>query len=234
MTDSTQGEKPQVICLDGPSGVGKGTACLAVARRLGWKILDSGSLYRITALQVSRRFPKDDVNSIKESQVTEIAVNLDVSYGEKKGELSVFLGEENITELIRNEKIGAIASQIAVLPTVRQALLERQRAFLQAPGLIADGRDMGTVVFPDAALKIYLTASAEKRAERRYKQLKGKGIDVNLPSLVEELRQRDERDMNRQAAPLKPADDAIIIDTTTLNIEQVTEQVMVLVKQRIK
>ena len=234
MIDSTDGIKPQVICLDGPSGVGKGTACLVVARKLGWKILDSGSLYRITALQVSRRFPNDDVDSIKEEQVTEIAENLDVSYGEENGELSVFLGEENITELIRNEKIGAIASQIAVIPAVRQALLERQRAFLQAPGLIADGRDMGTVVFPDAPLKIYLTASAEKRAERRYKQLKGKGIDVNLPLLVEELRQRDERDMNRQTAPLKPADDAIIIDTTTLNIEQVAEQVMILVQQRIK
>lgn len=234
MTDSTDGIKPQVICLDGPSGVGKGTACLVVARKLGWKILDSGSLYRITALQVSRRFPKDDVDSIKESQVAEIAENLDVSYGEENGELSVFLGDENITELIRNEKIGAIASQIAVIPAVRAALLERQRAFLQAPGLVADGRDMGTVVFPDAPLKIYLTASAEKRAERRYKQLKGKGIDVNLPLLVEELRQRDERDMNRQTAPLKPADDAIIIDTTTLNIEQVAEQVMILVQQRIK
>lgn len=234
MTDLIQGTNPQVICLDGPSGVGKGTACLAVASKLGWKILDSGSLYRITGLQVFRRFPNDNVDSINGSQVAEIAENLDVSYGEKNGELSVFLGDENITELIRNEKIGAIASQIAVIPAVRQALLERQRAFLQAPGLIADGRDMGTVVFPDAALKIYLTASAEKRAERRYKQLKEKGIDVNLPSLVEELRQRDERDMNRQAAPLKPADDAIIIDTTTLNIEQVTEQVMVLVKQRIK
>ena len=234
MTDSSDDMEPQVICLDGPSGVGKGTACLAVARQLGWKILDSGSLYRITALQLARRFPDDDVNSINDSQITEIAKNLDVSYGESDGELSIFLADENITELIRNEQIGAIASQIAVIPEVRQALLARQRAFLQPPGLVADGRDMGTVVFPDAPLKIYLTASAEKRAERRYKQLKDKGIDVNLPSLVEELHQRDERDMNRQTAPLKPADDAIIIDTTTLNVKQVAEQVMILVAQRIK
>jgi cytidylate kinase len=224
----------QVICLDGPSGVGKGTICLAVAKQLGWKILDSGSLYRITALQVLRRFPSDDVDSINVSQLVEISDNLDVNYGEDNGELKILLDEENITEQIRNEKIGAIASQIAAIPEVRQSLLERQRTFLQPPGLIADGRDMGTVVFPDAPLKIYLTASPEERAQRRYKQLKDKGIDVNLPALVEELRQRDERDMNRQTAPLKPADDAIIIDTTTLTIEQVIEQVMMLVEQRIK
>ena len=229
MTDNNA----QVICLDGPSGVGKGTICLAVAKQLGWQILDSGSLYRITALQLSRQFPNSDVDSISVSQITDIATNLDVSYSENNGELIISLAGENINGLIRNEQIGAIASQVAAIPEVRSALLERQRAFLQAPGLIADGRDMGTVVFPDAPLKIYLTASPEERAQRRYKQLKDKGIDVNLPSLVEELRQRDDRDMNRQAAPLKPADDAIIIDTTTLNIEQVAEQVMVLVEQRI-
>lgn len=229
MTDNNA----QVICLDGPSGVGKGTICLAVAKQLGWQILDSGSLYRITALQLSRQFPDSDVDSISVSQLADIATNLDVSYSENNGELIISLAGENINGLIRNEQIGAIASQVAAIPEVRAALLERQRAFLQAPGLIADGRDMGTVVFPDAALKIYLTASPEERAQRRYKQLKDKGIDVNLPSLVEELRQRDDRDMNRQAAPLKPADDAIIIDTTTLNIEQVAEQVMVLVEQRI-
>ena len=229
MTDNNA----QVICLDGPSGVGKGTICLAVAKQLGWQILDSGSLYRITALQLSRQFPDSDVDSISISQITDIATNLDVSYSENNGELIISLAGENINGLIRNEQIGAIASQVAAIPEVRAALLERQRAFLQAPGLIADGRDMGTDVFPDAPLKIYLTASPEERAQRRYKQLKDKGIDVNLPSLVEELRQRDDRDMNRQAAPLKPADDAIIIDTTTLNIEQVAEQVMVLVEQRI-
>ncbi|MFV2003624.1 MAG: (d)CMP kinase [Gammaproteobacteria bacterium] len=222
-----------VICLDGPSGVGKGTICLAVAEHLGWHILDSGSLYRVTALQVSRLFPNNDVDSINESQVFEIARELSIEYAQDNGELVVLLDGEDITQLIRNEEIGAIASQVAAIPVVREALLARQRAFLKMPGLVADGRDMGTVVFPDAILKIYLTASAEERAQRRYKQLKDKGIDVNLSSLVEELRLRDERDMNRQAAPLKPASDAIIIDTTTLSIEQVTDEVMNWVAQRV-
>jgi len=222
-----------VICLDGPSGVGKGTICLAVAQHLGWHILDSGSLYRITALQVSRLFPGEDVDSINKSQLADISNNLSVSYEQENNELVILLSGENITQLIRNEAIGAIASQIAAVPDVREALLVRQRAFLQAPGLVADGRDMGTVVFPDSDLKIYLTASPEERAQRRYKQLKDKGIDVNLASLVEELRLRDDRDMNRKAAPLKPASDAIVIDTTTLNIEQVTEQVMNWVRQRV-
>jgi cytidylate kinase len=222
-----------VICLDGPSGVGKGTICLAVAEHLGWHILDSGSLYRITALQVSRLFPNSDADSINESQLFDIASNLSVTYEQKDNELVILLADEDITQLIRNEQIGAIASQIAAIPVVREALLARQRAFLQSPGLVADGRDMGTVVFPESALKIYLTASPEERAQRRYKQLKGKGIDVNLASLVEELRQRDDRDMNRKTAPLKPATDAIVIDTTILNIEQVTDEVMDWVGQRV-
>ncbi len=224
---------PQVICLDGPSGVGKGTICLAVAEHLGWHILDSGSLYRITALQFSRLFPDVEVSTVDDSQLIDIANDLSISYGQENNELVILLAGENITSLIRNEKIGAKASQIAAISTVRTALLARQRAFLQAPGLVADGRDMGTVVFPDAALKIYLTASAEERAQRRYKQLKDKGIDVNLSSLVEELRLRDDRDMNRKAAPLKPASDAIVIDTTTLNIKQVTDEVMNWVEQRV-
>lgn len=229
MTDNAQ-----VICLDGPSGVGKGTICLAVAKKLGWHILDSGSLYRITALQVSREFPGQSIYEIDETQLAEIALNLSVSYEEVNDELVIYLDGEDITELIRNEKIGAQASQVAAIPMVREALLARQRAFLLEPGLVADGRDMGTVVFPHAELKIYLTASAEERAQRRYKQLKDKGIDANLSSLVEELRLRDERDMNRKTAPLKPASDAIIIDTTTLDITQVTNEVMRLVDQRVR
>ena len=221
-----------VICLDGPSGVGKGTICLAVAKNLGWHILDSGSLYRITALQVSRDFPGLAIDLLDGSQIAEIAENLSVSYQEKNNELLIALNDEDITQLIRNEEMGAKASQIAAIPAVREALLARQRAFLANPGLIADGRDMGTVVFPQAVLKIYLTASAEERAQRRHKQLKDKGIDANLSSLVEELRIRDERDMNRKTAPLKPASDAIIIDTTPLSIEQVTDEVMALVAQR--
>ena len=224
---------PHVICLDGPSGVGKGTICLAIAAHLGWFILDSGSLYRITALQVSRRFPELDISAIDETQIVDIAANLSVSYQQINDELVILLDGEDITQLIRNEKTGAKASQIAAIPAVREALLARQRAFLQAPGLVADGRDMGTVVFPDSVLKIYLTASAEERAQRRYKQLKDKGIDVNLSTLVEDLRLRDDRDMNRQVAPLMPATDAIVIDTTRLNIEQVTEEVMNWVGQRV-
>ena len=224
----------QVICLDGPSGVGKGTICLAVAKKLGWHILDSGSLYRITALQVSRKFPETEVVDIDESQLAEIAENLNVSYQEDNGELAIILDGQEVSSLIRNEKIGDIASKVAAVPVVRESLLARQRAFLQLPGLVADGRDMGTVVFPDAPLKIFMTASAEERAQRRYKQLKEKGIDVNLALLVKELRQRDERDMKRKTAPLKPASDAITIDTTTLDIEQVTQEVMHWVEQRIR
>ena len=224
---------PPVICLDGPSGVGKGTICLAVAKKLGWHILDSGSLYRITALQVSREFPEQAVDSLDAVKLAEIAKNLNVSYEENNGELAIFLDGEDITQLIRNEQIGAKASQIAAIPEVREALLARQRAFLVDPGLVADGRDMGTVVFPQAVLKIYLTATPQERAQRRYKQLKEKGIDANLSALVEELRLRDDRDMNRKTAPLKPASDAIIIDTSSLNIEQVTNKVMQLVSQRV-
>ncbi len=224
---------PQVICLDGPSGVGKGTICLAVAKKLGWHILDSGSLYRITALQVNRLFPDQPVDSLEAEKLAEIARNLNVSYEEKDSELAIFLDGEDITQLIRNEEIGAKASQIAAIPEVREALLARQRAFLVEPGLVADGRDMGTVVFPQAVLKIYLTATPQERAQRRYKQLKEKGIDANLSALVEELRLRDDRDMNRKTAPLKPASDAIIIDTSSLNIEQVTNKVMQLVSQRV-
>ncbi len=224
---------PPVICLDGPSGVGKGTICLAVAKKLGWHILDSGSLYRITALQVSRDFPDQPVDSLDTAKLAEIAKNLNVTYEENNGELAILLDGEDITQQIRNEQIGAKASQIAAIPEVREALLARQRAFLVAPGLVADGRDMGTVVFPQAVLKIYLTATPQERAQRRYKQLKEKGIDANLSALVEELRLRDDRDMNRKTAPLKPASDAIIIDTSSLNIEQVTNKVMQLVSQRV-
>ena len=190
-------------------------------------------MYRITALQVSREFPEQSVYAIDETQLAEIALNLSVSYEDKNDELGIYLDGEDITERIRNEKIGAQASQVAAISVVREALLARQRAFLVEPGLIADGRDMGTVVFPEAELKIYLTASAEERAQRRYKQLKDKGIDANLSSLVEELRLRDDRDMNRKTAPLKPASDAIIIDTTTLDIKQVTDEVMHWVNQRV-
>jgi cytidylate kinase len=224
MTDSVP-----VIALDGPSGVGKGTICLLLASRLGWHILDSGSLYRLVALVADRLSSLDDV-----AQLVEIARTLDVKYVAEAGQLKVFLGAEDVTDIIRSEKIGVIASQIAVIPELRQALLERQRAYARAPGLVADGRDMGTVVFPQAALKIFFTASQDVRAKRRYKQLKDKGIDANLPQLVNELRQRDERDSSRAASPLVAAGDAVTVDTTSLSIEEVFNEVMKLVDQRFK
>ena len=223
------GKQAPVICLDGTSGVGKGTICMLVARALGWHILDSGSLYRLTALQASRETALEDL-----PRLAEIARRLQVSYRDVAGELEIYLGNEEVSKEIRSEECGSLASQVAAQPAVREALLQRQRDFRQPPGLVADGRDMGTVVFPDAPLKVFLTASAEERASRRYKQLKEKGIDANLSSLVEELTLRDQRDMNRATAPLKPAADAVIIDTTHLDINAVFTQVMRNVDERIK
>ncbi len=217
-----------VITLDGTSGVGKGTICMRVARQLGWHILDSGSLYRLTALQAMRAGVPDD-----EEKLADIAENLQVEYRENRGELEIFLANEAVSLAIRSEAVASQASRVAAMPAVRAALLARQRAFLQAPGLVADGRDMGTVVFPDAPLKIFLTASVKERALRRYKQLKEKGIDANLCSLEEDLTLRDQRDMNRATAPLKPAADAVVIDTTDLDIDGVFEQVMRYVDERI-
>ena len=216
-----------VLTLDGPSGVGKGTICLRVAGELGWHILDSGSLYRLTALTAKRN------SSLKNpQQLIEIARNLDVDYAAENERLKISLGAEDVTEAIRLEEVGVMASRIAAIPELREALLDRQKAFATAPGLVADGRDMGSVVFPHAELKIFLTASAEERAKRRYKQLKDKGIDANLPELVIELEERDKRDSTRKVSPLVAAEDAITIDTTNLGIEEVFSEVMRLVKSR--
>ena len=227
--NSSSANSVAVITIDGSGGVGKGTVCLRVAQNLGWHILDSGSLYRLTALKTSR---DADIENI--SQVVDNAKNLDVDYRPGENELQVLLEEEDVTDLIRTEKIGALASKIAAEPAVREALLLRQKAFAVAPGLVADGRDMGTVIFPEAQLKVFLTADAKERAKRRYKQLIDKGLNANLPDLIAELEARDERDTKRSVSPLCAADDAVIIDTTHIGIEQVVDKVMSLVEERFK
>jgi len=213
-----------VITVDGPGGSGKGTITQMLARKLGWHLLDSGALYRLTALAaVRQRVPLDD-----EAGLVNVAAGLDVAFEPTPaGEpVRVILAGQDVTADIRTESAGDNASKVAVMQPVRDALLQRQRDFRQAPGLVADGRDMGTVVFPDAPVKIFLTASAEERAQRRYSQLKDAGVDVNIDALLEEIRVRDERDMNRSAAPLKPADDAQVIDSTGLSIEEVLDRCM--------
>ena len=207
-----------VITVDGPSGSGKGTLCALLAKQLGWNLLDSGALYRLLAFAAGNH----GIDLTNEEALKQLAAHLDVQFIDKR----IVLEGEEVTDAIRNEQVGAGASMVASLPAVREALLQRQRAFQEEPGLVADGRDMGTVVFPDAPLKVFLTASAEERARRRYLQLKAKGDDVNLASLLDEIRARDERDTQRAVAPLKPAADAILLDSTELSIEQVLEQIL--------
>jgi len=218
-----------VITVDGPGGTGKGTLSSYLAGLLGWHFLDSGALYRVVALAAERH----NVGLEDIAGLADLGRNLDVIFKQSasgEGD-SVILEGDEVSDLIRTESCGNSASRIAALPAVRQALLDRQHGFRKPPGLVADGRDMGTVVFPDARLKIFLTASVEERARRRYKQLKGKGFDVNLPQLSVEITERDARDSQRTVSPLRPADNAAVIDTTHLNIEDVIDRVTDLVRQ---
>lgn len=207
-----------VITIDGPSGSGKGTLAKVIADTLGWHLLDSGALYRIVgAMSVRRGIQLED-----EAAVAELAASLPISFADDR----VTVSGLDLTDEIRTEDAGENASKVAHLPAVRAAVLDLQRSFRKAPGLVADGRDMGTVVFTQAALKIFLDASAEVRAERRYKQLKNKGLSVSLRGLLEQIQERDARDRGRAIAPLKPADDAIVLDSTSMTIEMVVEQVL--------
>lgn len=218
-----------VVTVDGPSGAGKGTLSVLLANALGWHFLDSGAIYRVLAVAALHHdLPVDD-----EECIVPLATGLDVNFESVGESHRIILEGEDVTDDIRNEEVGAVASQVASLPRVREALLRRQRAFQQAPGLVADGRDMGTVVFPYADVKFFLTASAEARAERRYAQLKAKGMDVNIARLLIDIKARDERDSQRSVAPLRPADDAVVIDSTNMNAHDVFETALTLIKARL-
>jgi len=218
MNSNVESHSP-VVTIDGPSGSGKGTISQLVAKQLAWSYLDSGALYRLLALAAQHHsLQLDDEDSLET-----LAEHLDVEFTPKG---VILLEGEPVDDILRTEETGKMASVVAALPKVRQALLARQRAFAQAPGLVADGRDMGSTVFPSAEVKIFLTASAKARAERRYKQLKEKGFDVNVAHLLQDIESRDLRDTQRSSSPLKAADDAIEIDTTSLSIDEVVEQVL--------
>jgi len=212
-----------VVAIDGPVGSGKGTIARQVAEALGYHLLDSGALYRLTALSAA----KQGVDLGDVDAVARVASELNVRFDSNEdGSERIWLDDEEITLEVRRETTGEMASVVAVIPVVRKALLERQRAFQQAPGLVADGRDMGSLVFPSASVKIFLTASAEERAMRRHKQLKDKGIDVSLAALSRDIEDRDRRDSERSVAPLRPAEDARILDSSGQSIEAVTQTVL--------
>ena len=217
-----------VITIDGPSGSGKGTVAVRIAEELGFTLLDSGALYRSVGIAALR----DEIDLRDHQQIAELARHLNIEFGVSSPD-SVWLDGEDVSLEIRTDIGSELASQIGAIPAAREALYERQLAFRKAPGLVADGRDMGTVVFQDAIIKIYLTARPEERAQRRYKQLIDKGIDASLADLLRDLKERDARDSERPISPLKPAKDAVVLDTTDLQIDQVVEQVLDLVTVRL-
>jgi len=222
-------EPAPVITIDGPGGSGKGTVSVRLAEHLGWHFLDSGALYRLVAVAALNRQLATLEN---EEQLGRLAENLQTRFVIENHAMTVLLDAENVSQQLRSEEVSVLASRLAALPAVRTALLARQRAFRQSPGLVADGRDMGTVIFPDASLKIYLTASVEERARRRYKQLKEKGESVNLSRLFREIEERDHRDQTRPLAPLKPAPDSHVIDSSELSVDEVLAQILYLWKMR--
>ncbi len=222
--------KVPVIAVDGPSGAGKGTLCRLLAQHLGWHLLDSGSIYRLTALAALRgQIPLQDSVRLAAAAL-ELAVYFQTAEDKT---LRILLQGEDVSDAIRNETVSNVASKVAAIPAVREALLKRQRAFRQAPGLVADGRDMGTVVFPDAQVKIFLTASTQERALRRHKQLKEKGFSANLPQLEQGIAERDERDAEREVSPLRPALDAKTLDSTGLEIGEVQEQALAIINKQL-
>ena len=213
-----------VLTIDGPSGSGKGTIARKVAQELGWHLLDSGALYRLVGLSALQQGIADNA----ESELADLAASMNVRFdSDDNDDERIWLGSVDVTRDIRTEESGLMASKVALLPAVRMALVGLQKVFRKAPGLVADGRDMGTRIFPDAALKVFLTATAKVRAKRRHKQLKDKGIDVSLPALARDIEDRDRRDSERSIAPLRPADDARVLDSSKLTIDEVTQMVLV-------
>lgn len=230
MRDETVDRAVPVLAIDGPSGSGKGTISRRVADALGWHFLDSGALYRLAGLAARQAGLLDAADS----RVATIAAGMHVRFdSDAAGAERIWLEGEDVTDLVRTEETGHLASSVAASPEVRAALLDLQHRFRRPPGLVADGRDMGTTVFPDAFLKVFLTASTETRALRRHKQLKDKGIDVSLPRLSRDIEDRDRRDSERTVAPLRPADDARLLDSSKLTIDEVTRTVLVWVHERL-